>query len=155
MCRSVYRSGLVAALVPLGSVFFGATVVSLIPRMVVGGVLIFVGLSLLVGWLIDVRRSLPLAEYVIVLAIVATIATKGLLAGLVVGLVLAVVVFTINYGRVESVHEVSFGTTYRSNVDRPPHERRALGRLAALVQILRVSGFVFFGTANGASAVDA
>ncbi len=142
-------AGLVAALVPLAAVVFGATVVGLIPRMIVGGVLVFVGLSFLVAWIVDVRRSLPVGEYLIVLAIVATIATKGLLAGLVVGLVLAVVLFAVNYGRIDLVHEIAFGTTYRSNVDRPPGERAALQGLAERVQILRLNGFVFFGTASG------
>ena len=141
-------AGLVAALVPLAAVVFGATVVGLIPRMIVGGVLVFVGLSFLVAWVVDVRRSLPVGEYLIVLAILATIATKGILVGLVVGLVLAVVLFAVNYGRIEAVREVTFGTTYRSNVDRPPSQRVALQGLADRVQILRVSGFVFFGTAN-------
>jgi SulP family sulfate permease len=142
-------AGLVAALVPLGAVVFGATVVGLIPRMIVGGVLVFVGLSFLVGWLWDVRRSLPVGEYLVVIAIVVTIATEGLVVGLIVGLVLAVVLFAVNYGRIDLVHEVAFGTTFRSNVDRPPSERAALQALAGRVQILRVHGFVFFGTASG------
>jgi SulP family sulfate permease len=64
------------------------------------------------------------------------------------GLVLAVVLFAVNYGRVELVREVAFGDTYRSNVDRPPDERARLRTLADRVQILRVSGFVFFGSTN-------
>jgi SulP family sulfate permease len=73
---------------------------------------------------------------------------KGLLTGLVVGLILAVVLFAIDYGRIDLVHELAFGTTYRSNVDRPPSERSALQRLADRVQILRLRGFAFFGTAS-------
>ena len=128
---------------------FGATVVGIIPRMIVGGVLVFVGLSFLVAWLVDVRRSLPVGEHLIVLAILVTIATKGLLAGLVIGLVLAVVLFAVNYGRLDPVHEIEFGTAYRSNVERPPDERLALQGLADRVQILRLNGYVFFGAASG------
>jgi sulfate permease, SulP family len=142
-------AGLVAALVPLAAVVFGASAVGLIPRMVVGGVLVFVGLSFIVEWVVDLRRSLPLGEYLIVPVILLTIITKGLLPGLVVGLVLAVVLFAVNYGRTELVHEVAFGTVYRSNVDRPARERAILNGLADRVQILRLSGFVFFGMASG------
>jgi len=142
-------AGLVAALVPLAAVVFGATAVGLIPRMIVGGVLVFVGLSFIVSWVVDVRRSLPIGEYLIVVAILVTIATKGLLAGLVVGLVLAVALFAITYGRIELVREVAFGTTFRSNVDRSAADHALLEGLAARVQILRVHGFVFFGTAHG------
>ena len=51
--------------------------------------------------------------------------------------------------RIDLVHEIAFGTTYRSNVDRPAVEREILMRSADQVQILRLDGFVFFGTASG------
>ena len=143
------RAGLVAALVPLAAVVFGAAIVGLIPRIIVGGVLVFVGLSFLVAWIVDMRRSLPLGEYLIVLAIVLTIATKGLMTGLVVGLLLAVVLFAVNYGRIELVREVAFGTTYRSNVDRPPASARSCRDSPAASRSSALSGFVFFGTASG------
>jgi SulP family sulfate permease len=142
-------AGLVAALVPLTALVIGSVLVELIPRMIVGGVLVFVGLSFMVDWVVDARRSLPLGEYAIVLAILLTIAVKGFLPGVELGLVLALALFAINYSRIELVREVGFGSTYRSNVDRPPAERLALESLADRVQVLRVSGFVFFGTARG------
>ena len=142
-------AGLVAALVPLAAVVFGAAVIELIPRMIVGGVLVFLGLAFIVEWVWDKRRTLPTLEYVVVLVILAGIIAKGFLPGVVIGLVMAIVLFAINYGRTELVHEVAFGPTYRSNVDRPPDEREALRTLGERVQILRVSGFVFFGTASG------
>jgi sulfate permease, SulP family len=63
--------------------------------------------------------------------------------------VMAVILFAINYGRTELVHEVAFGPMYHSNVDRPPAERDALRALGPSVQILRVSGYVFFGMVSG------
>jgi SulP family sulfate permease len=148
MSVNARAAGLVAALVPLAAVVFGASVVELIPRLIVGGVLVYLGLSFMVEWVWDKRRSLPRVEYVVVLVILATIIARGFLPGVVIGLVLAVVLFAINYGRVELVREVAFGDTYHSNVDRPPGERAELRALADRVQILRVSGFVFFGSTN-------
>ena len=148
---SARAAGLVAALVPLAAVAFGATMIELIPRLIVGGVLVFVGLGFLVDWVADARRTLPTTEYVVVLLMLAVIATKGIVPGVVAGLVLAVVLFAVNYGRIELLREVEFGDTYRSNVDRPPGERAALRALGDRVQILRVHGYgyVFFGTASG------
>ena len=142
-------AGLVATLVPVAAVVFGAGVIELIPRMIVGGVLVFLGLSFIVEWVWDKRRTLPKLEYVVVLVILTGIIAKGFLPGVVIGLVLAVVLFAINYGRTELVHEVAFGPTYHSNVDRPPGERDALRALGRRVQILRVSGYVFFGMVSG------
>jgi sulfate permease, SulP family len=142
-------AGLIAAAVPLAVVVFGAPFIELIPRMIVGGVLVFLGLAFLVEWVWDKRKVLPPLEYGVVLVILAAIIARGLLPGVVLGLVLAVVLFAINYGRVELVREVAFGETYHSNVDRPPAERAALRTMGERVQILRVHGFVFFGSANG------
>ena len=142
-------AGLVAALVPLAAVVFGASVIELIPRMIVGGVLVFLGLAFIVEWVWDKRKTLPRVEYVVVLVILGGIMAKGFLPGVVIGLVMAIVLFAFNYGRIELVREVAFGDTYRSKVDRPPAERAALRTTGEQVQVLRVNGFVFFGSANG------
>jgi SulP family sulfate permease len=139
----------VAALVPLTAVVLGPALVELIPRMIVGGVLVFIGLSFIVEWVVDARRSLPTGEYAIVLAILGTIIARGLLTGVELGLVLALALFAVNYSRIQLVREVEFGSAYRSNVERPADERLALQALAGRVQVLRVNGFVFFGTARG------
>ncbi|HEX6399151.1 MAG TPA: SulP family inorganic anion transporter, partial [Actinomycetota bacterium] len=141
-------AGLIAAAVPLAAVAFGAHVVGLIPRMIVGGVLVFIGLAFMVEWVWDKRRLLPPLEYGVVVAILVGIAVLGFRNGVVIGLVAALVLFAISYGRIDLVREVAFGETYRSNVDRPPVERAELRTLGDRVQILRVSGFVFFGSTN-------
>jgi SulP family sulfate permease len=142
-------AGLVAALIPLAAALFGASVIELVPRMLVGGVLVFLGLALIVEWVWDKRRSLPRVEYIILLVILAGIIAKGFLPGVVIGLVMAVVLLAVSYSRIELVREVAFGDTYRSNVDRPSAEREALRTMGEEVQVLRVNGFVFFGSANG------
>jgi SulP family sulfate permease len=141
-------AGLVAAAVPLAAIVFGASVIELIPRLVVGGVLVFLGLAFIVEWLWDKRTVLPRVEYLIVVVILAVIIAKGFLPGVVLGLVLAVVLFAVSYGRIELVREVAFGDTYRSNVDRSPAEREALRHLSERVAVLRLNGFVFFGSAS-------
>jgi SulP family sulfate permease len=110
---------------------------------------VFLGLAFMVEWVWDKRRVLPPVEYGVVLVILAVIIGRGYLPGVVLGLVLAVVLFAVNYGRIELVREVAFGETYHSNVDRPPAERAVLATLGDRVQILRVNGFLFFGSASG------
>jgi sulfate permease, SulP family len=149
MSTNTRVAGLIAAAVPLAGVIFGASVIELIPRMIVGGVLVFLGLAFMVEWVWDKRKTLPPLEYGVVLVILAVIIGRGYLDGVVVGLVLAVVLFAVSYGRVELVREVAFGETYHSNVDRPPDQRAQLRPMGDRVQILRLNGFVFFGSANG------
>jgi SulP family sulfate permease len=102
----------------------------------------------MVEWVWDKRRLLPPLEYAVVVVILAGVIVWGFLTGVVIGLVLAVMLFVISYGRIELVREVAFGETYRSNVERPANERAELRRLSDRVQILRASGFVFFGSTN-------
>jgi sulfate permease, SulP family len=150
MSVNARTAGLIAATVPLAAVVFGASVIELIPRMIVGGVLVFLGLAFLVEWVWDKRKVLPPVEYLVVLLILATIIGTGkFLPGVVVGLVMAVILFAVSYGRIELVREVAFGETYHSNVDRPPAERAVLRTMGDEIQILLVNGFMFFGSANG------
>jgi SulP family sulfate permease len=117
--------------------------------MIVAGVLVFLGLAFIVEWVWDKRRVLPPLEYGVVLVILVAIVVRGFLPGVVLGLVLAVVLFVVSYGRTDLVREVAFGHSYRSNVDRPSAERTRLRTLMDRVQILRVSGFLFFGSTIG------
>ncbi len=93
--------------------------------MIVGGVLVFLGLTFIVEWVWDKRRTLPRLEYVVVLVILAGIIAKGFLPGVVIGLVMAVILFAISYGRIELVHEVAFGDTRPQQ--RRPAARRTSG----------------------------
>lgn len=142
------RAGLTAAAVPVVALLVGAPVLELMPMMVAGGMLVFLGLSFIVEWVWDRRRSMARAEYLVVLAILAIVMTRGFVPGFVVGLALAVILFAVSYGKVDLVHEAPFGDVYRSGVDRPAADRERLGTMADRVQVLRVSGHVFFGSAN-------
>lgn len=142
-------AGVVAAAVTLAALLFGVSLVALIPRMLLGGILLVLGIGFLVEWVIDARREMPHGEHALVLAILVAIATWGLLAGVVLGLVLAVVLFAVSYSRAQLVDEGVLGAAYHSNVERPPDEREALAALGGRVSILRLQGFVFFGTASG------
>ncbi|HYF11371.1 MAG TPA: SulP family inorganic anion transporter [Actinomycetota bacterium] len=141
-------AGFVAASIPLAAVSFAASVIGLLPRMIAGGVLVFLGLGVVVEWVWDRRKTLARVEYIVVLLILAAFVARGFLPGVVLGVVLSVVLFAVSYSRIEPVHEVTFGESYRSNVDRPPSERAALRAMADRVEILRVNGFVFFGSTN-------
>ena len=142
------RTALVAAVIPLAVLLFSARLIGSLPRMVVGGILVFLGLTFIVEWVWDRRRSLSKIEYAVVWAILVVVVMRGFLPGFVVGIVLGVVLFAVNYAQVDLVREVEFGDVYHSNVDRSRGERERLGALGDRVQILRVSGHMFFGSAS-------
>ena len=148
MRASARGVGLVAASLALATILFGASLVGSIPRMLVGGLLAFLGLSFLVEWTVDARKRLPTLEYAVVLVILATIVGWGLLTGVAVGLVVAVVLFAVKYSETDVVRASITGATARSNVERPSGEREILRGRGDEIHVLRLHGFVFFGTAK-------
>jgi SulP family sulfate permease len=140
--------GLVAAAVCGVTLFFGADTLSLFPRMVLGGLVVFLGLSFLVDWVLDAWRRLPRRDYLVVLLILLAVAALGFLPGVAVGLVAAIVLFVVDYSRTNVVKHTLTGATFRSSVERDPRQSEILRREGAAIHILELQGFVFFGTAN-------
>ncbi len=141
-------TGLLVAGISATVLLVGIDVVAFVPVPVVGGLLMFLGLSFLADWLVDGWHTLPRSDYVVVVLIVAAIAAVGLLPGVVFGIALAVVMFVVRYSRTEVVKHVLEGSSYRSNVDRHPEERDLLARAGDRTFILELQGFMFFGTAS-------
>ncbi len=141
-------TGMVAAAVVTGTLLFGAALLGFVPRLVMGGVVMFLGLGFLFEWVVDARRKLPLPEYLIVLFILFVIAATGFMQGVALGLVIALVLFAVAYSRTQQIRDSVSGAVFHSNVDRGPHERQVLARAGAHIHLLHLQGFLFFGTAN-------
>jgi SulP family sulfate permease len=127
---------------------FGARVLSYFPKPIVGGLLLYLGLTFLVEWLYDAWFKLSRAEYAIVVLILAVIMAVGVLEGVGLGLVLAVVLFVVSYSRISVVKHTLSGSNYRSNVDRRGPEAQILRDKGDWLYVLELQGFIFFGTAN-------
>ena len=128
------------------ALFFGASLFSYIPKVVLGGMLVYLGLSFLVEWLIDSRRVLPLTDYLLIWVILGIILTVGFLPAIAVGILVAAVLFVISYSRVSIIRNTLSGQSFRSNVDRPKAHRDLLSQHGSEIHILRLQGFIFFGT---------
>jgi SulP family sulfate permease len=120
----------------------------LLPKLVAGGLLLFLGLEFLFEWVIKARSRLEPGDYAVTLLIVGVMGTVGFLQGVMVGIAAALVLFVINYSRISVVkHELS-GAEHRSNVDRPITHHRILHEKGDQTYILKLQGFIFFGTAH-------
>src|SRR5205085_12348215 len=118
--------GVASAAMCLAALLFGASAVARFPRFVLGGLVLFLGLSFLVEWLYDSWFRLARAEYAVVVLILLVVAMVGFLPGVAVGLVVAVVLFVVNYSRTDVIRHVLTGASLTSNVERPPRERDLL-----------------------------
>jgi sulfate permease, SulP family len=145
------RSRLVGVLVAVGIatlLFSGASIISLLPKSVLGGVTLFLGLSLLGEWLYDAWFKLSKTDYFIVVVILVVIASVGFLQGIAVGLVVSTVLFVINYSQVNVTKHILSGVTCQSNIVRSLPQARLLREEGDQIYILNLQGFLFFGTAN-------
>jgi SulP family sulfate permease len=140
--------GIVAAAVCGAVLAFGAEMISLFPRVVLGGLVVFLGIAFLYEWVVDARSTLPRRDYVVVLLILLAVATLGFLQGIGLGLILAIVLFVVDYSRTDAVKNELTGSRYRSNVDRDPRHMEVLRKEGDRIHIIRLQGIVFFGTAN-------
>ena len=126
----------------------GATLLSLIPKFVAGGLIFFVGLSFLTEWLYDAWFQLTPVDYALVWVILIVVGTAGFLEGVGVGIVIAVVLFVVNYSRIDISKDQLTGNTYQSNMERPFEQRQLIKSLGESIFILRLQGFIFFGTSQ-------
>ena len=141
--------GLLAGAISAGMLFAGSALLAYFPKPILGGLLFFLGLVFLVDWVVVGWRKLSRADYAIVLLIMVVIAVKGFLFGVGIGLVAAVILFVVNYSRINIVHHALSGAEMRSNVERCTYHQRVLANeLGKHIYILELQGFIFFGTAN-------
>jgi SulP family sulfate permease len=122
--------------------------VSFVPQFVCGGLLFFLGLTFLWEWTYEARRTLTAADYGVVILILAVVGAVGYPEGVGVGIVAAIIMFIHNYSRVDVVTHSFSGVDLRSNVDRSVRDLRFLREQGGQIYVLRLQGFIFFGTAN-------
>ena len=138
----------VAAAVCGAALLFGTQALSLFPRPLLGGMIVFLGLAFLVEWLYEAWFKLPRRDYLVVVLIVVAVAAIGFVSGVAVGLIAAITLFVIDYSRTDVVKHALSGSTYQSRVERNTEQREIVRREGERIHILELQGFLFFGTAN-------
>ena len=130
------------------TLIFGAKVLSIFPKVILGGLLLNLGLEFLMEWLYDTRKRLQKTDYTVIALILIVIGSIGFLEGIVLGLLMSIVLFVINYSKVEVIKYQLTGKTFSSNVERSSHLKQILDDHGDEIYILPLQGFIFFGTAN-------
>jgi len=127
---------------------FGGEFISYLPVALLSSLLLVLGLSFLIEWVYDAWFKLAFSEYLIVLISLAVIAYSGFLQGVLFGIFAATIVFVFKYSRVNTVRDTLNGQIYHAKVDRPIQQREILKEKGASIQIFRLQGYIFFGTAD-------
>jgi SulP family sulfate permease len=140
---------LIVAALAAAALIFGNVILDWVPTVILGGFLVWVGGSLLVEWLVLSYRRLELREYLVIPLIFVIIVGVDFAVGILAGLVAAVVLFAFEYGRLDIVRHEMSGARYQSSVETTDRRREALERFGSAILIVRLQGFLFFGTADG------
>lgn len=141
-------SGIVAAATALCMVFIDPVVLGYVPRFVVGGLLVYIGLDLAHRWLVQSVSRLPLSEYLSLLAIALIIVNVGFIAGVLIGIVIGCAMFAVSVSRVNAIKFSFDGAEFRSSLDRGADELSTLSQHGHKIQGLCLQSYLFFGSAN-------
>jgi SulP family sulfate permease len=141
-------AGISNALLCGAAILIGAPLIAYLPKPLIGGLLLFFGISLLAEWVYDAWFKLPKADYFLVISILVVIASLGYLEGVGIGIAIAVILFVINYSRTNVVKHELTGSMCKSKVERAPRQERLLQEKGDQVYILVLQGYIFFGTAD-------
>ncbi len=139
---AIYTAFIVAVIVA------GPAPIAFIPAPVVGGFLIYIGLSFLIEWVWTKRTRLPLADVVVILIILVAVAFYGILEGVAVGVLLATVLFVHKYSQLSVIKTAMNATEHMSSIDRHKDDQAYLDAHGHLVHLFVLQGFLFFGSAN-------
>jgi SulP family sulfate permease len=145
------RTRLAAVVAALGCgavLWVGPAAFTGLPKFALGALLLYLGLGFLVEYLYDAWARLPISDYAVVVLIAAVMGTVGYLEGVGVGVLAAVFLFIHNYSRVGVITHALSGVELQSNVDRPVVHQRLLREEGGRLFLLKLQGFIFFGTAN-------
>lgn len=127
---------------------FGSGLLAYLPRPILGGLLLYMGLKLLLQWVYQAWFQFSRLDYFLIVFILGVIASWGFLQGVGAGVMIACFLFIFNYGRTPVVKHVLTGATYFSNVRRSFVQQQFLHQKGDSIYILVLQGFIFFGTAN-------
>jgi len=141
-------AGVLTAVLVGFTLLFGAGILSTIPRLIAGGLLIFLALSFFWDWLYTAWFRLSRLDYLLIWLILLTIIFVGFLEGVGIGIVVAAILFVLDYSRIDAVRHVLTGTERRSHVVRPLLYEELLQHRGKHIYILVLRGFLFFGSAH-------
>lgn len=145
--------GLVTALVCFAALFVGAKVLGYVPKIVTGALLTYLAIGFLADWLHATWRRMPLAEYAVLLLVFATVVSAGFMEAIGLGTAAGIALFVVRYSKIGVARNVLSGAAYHSNVDRAEAQRVVLLTRGDQIFILKLQGFMFFGTASALVAM--
>ncbi len=139
--------GITNGIVMLIALAFALPLIVFVPRFVVAGLLLHVGIWVIVTWCLATRTKMPRGEWLVVLGIVAVTVWAGLVAAVFAGLIAGCILFALEMSRIRVVRR-EYGPDRRaSTLVRPSEDLAILSRDGGRVRFVELAGTLFFGSA--------
>jgi len=126
----------------------GESILSTVPKFMLGGLITFMALSIIVEPLFGSRRRTTLIEYLLVWGVALAVLFFGVAEGAACGVLVSLGIFVVSYSRLNVIRFSGTGAKIRSVVSRSQAAEQWLGRTGDCTHILRLQGYIFFGTAD-------
>ncbi|KAF2747334.1 hypothetical protein M011DRAFT_56124 [Sporormia fimetaria CBS 119925] len=124
----------------------GPAMIGFIPVCLVGALIFLLGIELLEEALWDPFGKCHKLEYFTIVAIVLIMGVYDFVVGIFAGIVLACLSYVVQSSRTPAVRASYCGDVTESTVRRPRADRRYLSRVRNQIRVIKLSGFLFFGT---------
>ena len=142
-------AGLLLAAATFGILLSGPVIIGYIPIMVVGALIFLLGVELLEEALVGTWGRVHRLEYMTILIIVVTMGVWDFVTGILLGIILAALSFVVQTSRRTAIRATYSGEVASSTVRRPPIQLRFLKQAGCQIFVVKLAGFLFFGTIVG------
>jgi SulP family sulfate permease len=124
----------------------GPAMIGYIPICLVGALIFLLGIDLMKEALWDTFGKCHKLEYLTILAIVLIMGVHDFVVGIFVGIVLACVSYVVQSSRHPAIRASYSGVVAESTVRRPRADGRYLNKVRGQIRVIKLGGFLFFGT---------
>ncbi|KAJ7675474.1 sulfate transporter family-domain-containing protein [Mycena rosella] len=139
-------AGFLLAVATTALLLVGTGPISFIPVMVVGALIFVLGIDLCKEALWDTRHRVSRSEYITIVSIMVCMTVWDFVIGVLFGIVVSCFFFVVQNSQRTSIRALHTGETAMSTVRRPSSQRAYIREVSKQTTILRLQGFLFFGT---------
>lgn len=140
--------GLISSLVVALTLIWGAALISVFPKSILGVFLMLIGLIFIWDWVVETRKKMIRSDYYIILSILVIIAWLGFFQGVVLGTLLCVILFVLRISQVPVIKNATNGAYVHSKKSRPLPHYKILQEQGKRINIFELRGYLFFGSVN-------
>ncbi|KAJ7577964.1 sulfate transporter family-domain-containing protein [Mycena floridula] len=126
--------------------FIGTAPIAYLPVMLVGALIFVLGIDLVKEALWDTRHRVSRTEYITIVSIMVCMTVWDFVVGVLFGIVVCCFFFVVQNSQGQSIRALHTGDSAMSTVRRPSSQRAYIKEVSKQTCILRLQGYLFFGT---------